>query len=80
AFMIKYQDRVLMGKDIWNPEEYAVYFRVLETEDEYFDYYRKRHAFWKMYGLGLPDDVLKKIYYKNALKLIPGIDGSAFPQ
>jgi predicted TIM-barrel fold metal-dependent hydrolase len=80
AFMIKYQDRVLMGKDIWNPDEYAVYFRVLETEDEYFDYYRKRHAFWKMYGLGLPDEVLKKIYYKNALKLIPSIDASQFPQ
>lgn len=80
AFLIKYQDRVLMGKDIWNADEYAAYFRVLETDDEYFDYYRKRHAFWKMYGLGLPDDVLRKIYYKNALKLIPGIDGSAFPR
>jgi uncharacterized protein len=80
AFMIKYQDRVLMGKDIWNAEEYATYFRVLETEDEYFDYYRKRHAFWKMYGLGLPDEVLKKIYYKNALRIIPGIDAGAFPR
>jgi len=79
AFLIKYQDRVLMGKDIWNAEEYATYFRVLETEDEYFDYYRKRHAFWKMYGLGLPDEVLKKIYYKNALKIIPRIDRSGFP-
>jgi predicted TIM-barrel fold metal-dependent hydrolase len=80
AFLIKYQDRVLMGKDIWNAEEYATYFRVLETDDEYFDYYRKRHAFWKMYGLGLPDEVLKKIYYKNALRIIPSIDASAFPQ
>ncbi len=80
AFLIKYQDRVLMGKDIWNADEYAAYFRVLETDDEYFDYYRKRHAFWKMYGLALPDEVLKKIYYKNALKLIPGIDASAFPE
>ena len=80
TFLIKYQDRVLMGKDIWAPEEYPVYFRVLETEDEYFDYYRKRHAFWKMYGLGLPDEVLKKIYYKNALKLIPSIDASGFPK
>ncbi len=80
AFLIKYQDRVLMGKDIWNADEYAVYFRVLETEDEYFDYYRRRHAFWKMYGLGLPDEVLKKIYYKNALRIIPGIDASAFPR
>lgn len=80
AFLIKYQDRVLMGKDIWNAEEYATYFRVLETDDEYFDYYRKRHAFWKMYGLALPDEVLKKIYYKNALKLMPSIDASMFPQ
>lgn len=79
SFLIKYQDRVLMGKDIWNAEEYATYFRVLETDDEYFDYYRKRHAFWKMYGLALPDDVLKKIYYGNALRLMPGIDRSAFP-
>jgi predicted TIM-barrel fold metal-dependent hydrolase len=80
AFLIKYQDRVLMGKDIWNPDEYATYFRVLETDDEYFDYYRKRHAFWKMYGLALPDEVLKKVYYKNALRLMPGIDASPFPK
>jgi len=37
-------------------------------------------AFWKMYGLDLPDEVLKKIYYKNALRLIPGIDASLFPK
>ncbi|MBR9682951.1 amidohydrolase family protein [Candidatus Woesearchaeota archaeon] len=78
-WFIKYQDRIMFGKDSWNPEEYYVYFRVLETEDEYFDYYRKRHAFWKMYGLGLPDEVLKKLYYKNALKIIPGIDKTLFP-
>ena len=78
-FLEKYQDRVLFGKDSWRPEEYPVYFRVLETDDEYFDYYRKRHAFWKMYGLDLSDEVLKKIYYKNALNIIPGIDASQFP-
>ena len=78
-WFIKYQDRIMFGKDSWHPEEYYVYFRVLETSDEYFDYYRKRHAFWKMYGLNLPDDVLKKIYYKNALRIIPGIDKSLFP-
>ncbi|RPI73680.1 MAG: amidohydrolase, partial [Ignavibacteriales bacterium] len=77
-WLIKYQDRVLFGKDSWNPEEYHVYFRVLETADEYFDYYRKRHAFWKMYGLNLPDDVLKKIYYENALNIIPGLDKKHF--
>ena len=46
----------------------------LETDDEYFDYYRKRHGLWKMYGLNLPDEVLKKLYYKNALNLFPSID------
>lgn len=78
-FLIKYQDRIMFGKDSWAPSEYLVYFRVLETADEYFDYYRKRHAFWKMYGLELPDEVLKKLYYKNAIKVIPGIDKSLFP-
>jgi hypothetical protein len=69
----------MMGKDIWEPSEYWVYFRVFETDDEYFDYYRKRHAFWKMYGLDLPDEVLRKIYFKNALRIVPGIDKSLFP-
>ncbi len=68
----------MFGKDTYRPEEYYVYFRVLESDDEYFDYFRKRHAFWKMYGLDLPDEVLKKVYYKNALKIIPGIDESLF--
>lgn len=79
AWMIKYQDRVMMGKDTYKMEEYYTYFRVLETDDEYFDYYRKRHAHWKMYGLALPDSVLKKVYYKNALRVIPGIDQGLFP-
>jgi predicted TIM-barrel fold metal-dependent hydrolase len=79
-FLTKYQDRVLFGKDSWVPEEYKTYFRVLETADEYFPYHKRYHAFWRMYGLDLPDEVLKKIYYKNALKIIPGIDKSAFPE
>ena len=79
AWFEKYQDRVMFGKDTWASDEYLVYFRVLETDDEYFDYYRKRHAFWKMYGLALPDEILKKIYYKNALKVVPGIDPKGFP-
>ena len=78
-FFIKYQDRILFGKDTWAVGEYGFYFRMLETEDEYFEPLRKYHAFWHMYGLGLPDDVLKKIYYKNALKIIPGVDKSLFP-
>lgn len=79
TFLIKYQDRVMFGKDTYKMEEYYTYFRVLETSDEYFDYYRKRHAHWKMYGLELPDSVLRKVYYKNALGVIPGIDKSLFP-
>jgi predicted TIM-barrel fold metal-dependent hydrolase len=79
-WFVKYQDRVMFGKDTWAPSEYPVYFRVLETADEYFDYYRKRHAFWKMYGLDLPDEVLKKLYYQNALRVIPGLDASDFPK
>ena len=77
-FFIDYQDRILFGKDSYNVSEYYIYFRILETEDEYFDYYRKRHAHWKMYGLSLPDSVLQKVYYKNALHLFPSIDQSLF--
>ncbi len=79
AFFVKYQDRILFGKDSWQPKEFPTYFRVLESNDEYFPYYKKYHAFWAMYGLDLPDDVLKKVYYKNALKLIPSLDASLFP-
>ncbi len=79
-WLIRYQDRVLFGKDSWRPEEYPVYFRVLETADDYFDYYRRRHAFWKIYGLDLPDEVLRKIYFQNALAILPGLDRSLFPQ
>jgi len=79
-FFEKYQDRVLFGKDSWKPGEFPTYFRVLETDDEYFPYHKKYHAFWAMYGLDLSDTVLKKVYYKNALKLIPGLDKSMFPE
>jgi predicted TIM-barrel fold metal-dependent hydrolase len=79
-FFTKYQDRILFGKDSWVPDEYATYFRVLETEDEYFPYHKKYHAFWAMYGMGLPDEILKKVYFKNALRIIPNIDKSLFPE
>ncbi|MGE7777131.1 amidohydrolase family protein [Chitinophaga sp. NPDC101104] len=79
AFFEKYQDRILFGKDSWVPEEYATYFRVLETGDEYFPYHKKYHAFWRMYGLNLPDNILKKVYYKNALRILPKIDKTQFP-
>ena len=72
-FFVKYQDRLLFGKDSFQPEEYPYYWRVFETTDDYFDYYRNYHAFWKLYGIGLPDAVLKKVYSQNALKLMPAI-------
>jgi predicted TIM-barrel fold metal-dependent hydrolase len=78
-FLTRYQDRVLFGKDSYAPDEYPYYWRVFETRDEYFEYYRRRHAHWRLYGLDLPDEVLKKVYYKNALRLIPGIDSEGFP-
>jgi len=72
-FFVKFQDRILFGKDSFQPEEYPYYWRVFETRDEYFDYYRNYHAFWKLYGMGLPDAMLKKLYHQNAAKITPGM-------
>ena len=72
-FMIKYQDRILFGTDTPpNAESYRVYYRFLETDDEYFDPTpaHKLQGRWMIYGLYLPDDVLEKIYNKNALKIL----------
>jgi predicted TIM-barrel fold metal-dependent hydrolase len=79
-FFVKYQDRILFGKDAYYPEEYPYYWRVFETSDEYFDYYRPYHFMGKLYGMGLPDDVLKKLYYKNALKVAPGLPQAGWPR
>ena len=70
----------MFGKDSFQPEEYPYYWRVFETADEYFDYYRDYHAFWKMYGMALPDEVLKKVYYKTALRVFKGLPQSGWPQ
>ena len=79
-FFVKYQDRILFGKDTYAPAEFPYYWRVLETKDEYFDYYRNYHAFWKLYGMDLPDDVLRKVYYENALRMTPGLPQSGWLQ
>jgi predicted TIM-barrel fold metal-dependent hydrolase len=79
-FFVKYQDRVLFGKDSYEPSEFPYYWRVFETADEYFDYYRPYHAFWKLYGLDLPDAVLKKVYYQNALRVVPGLPQAGWPK
>lgn len=72
-FFVKYQDRILFGKDSFQPGEYPYYWRVFETRDDYFDYYRDYHASWKLYGIDLPDPVLRKVYYENAQRITRGI-------
>jgi predicted TIM-barrel fold metal-dependent hydrolase len=72
-FFVKYQDRILFGKDSFQPNEYPYYWRVFETRDEYFDYYRNYHAFWKLYGIDLPDAVLKTVFRDNAARVVKGL-------
>ena len=79
-FFVKYQDRILFGKDSYQPVEYPYYWRVLETRDDYFDYYRDYHASWKLYGIDLPDAVLKKVYFGNALRLTSRLPQSGWPK
>lgn len=77
-FMIKHQDRVLFGTDTRpNVEAYRVYYRFLETDDEYInaDPSHHRQGRWHIYGLYLPDEVLEKIYNKNALKIFEQFKG-----
>ncbi len=72
-FMIKHQDRVLFGTDTPpNAEAYEVYYRFLETDDEYIDPSKSHHlqGRWRIHGIFLPDDVLEKLYNKNALKIL----------
>lgn len=83
-FFDKYQDRILFGTDavphgvqypqqIFCDQLYEIYYRFLETEDEYFDYAPARippQGRWKIYGLGLPESILRKIYHDNAVRLL----------
>lgn len=73
-FFLKYSDRILFGIDrgSMNRFQYRVYFRFLESRDEYF-HHGSGLGRWRIYGIHLPDEVLKKVYYKNAAKLL-GID------
>lgn len=72
-FFLKYADRILFGADLLpDVEMYRLYYRFLETDDEYFDYpsHASRQGRWKIYGIHLSDDVLRKVYRENALKLL----------
>ena len=84
AFFDKYQDRIMFGTDAapveggtpqqdLKPEMYQIYFRWFETLDEYFDYApsaRPPQGRWRIYGIGLPDAILKKVYHNNAARLL----------
>jgi hypothetical protein len=80
-FFIDYQDRILFGTDQRVSEEmYRNHFRWLETPDEYFDYWGSpRQGRWKIYGLDLPDPVLRKIYYQNAENIFSQFKGLSIP-
>ncbi len=76
-FLIKYSDRILFGTDgPWPELRLQINWRFFETRDESFDYSEKQpppQGLWKIHAVNLPDQVLKKLYYENASKLIPGV-------
>lgn len=83
-FFDRYQDRILFGTDavprgvqtpqqVFGDELYEIYYRFLETEDEYFDYAPAPvppQGRWRIYGIGLPDAVLKQVYHDNAARVL----------
>lgn len=76
--ILQHPDRILWASDYYPPstDAWKTSFRFLETEDEYFQYGPERIAAqgrWAIYGLGLPDDVLQRLYRDNALALIEGL-------
>jgi predicted TIM-barrel fold metal-dependent hydrolase len=78
-FLIRYADRLLFATDgPWPERRVRIYWRFFETRDESFDYSEKippPQGLWKIHGVDLPDEVLKKLYHGNAAKLIPGVAG-----
>lgn len=76
-FFLKYSDRVLFGTDgPWPETRVRLYWRFLETDDEYFPYSEKAfppQGFWNIDGLNLPDEVLRKVYHENALRILPAL-------
>ena len=72
-FFLRFQDRILFGADLVpEPSMYRLYYRFLETADEYFEYptHASRQGRWNIYGLNLPSEVLRKVYRDNALRLL----------
>jgi len=70
-FFEKYQDRILYGTDMgYDKEMYRITFRILESSDEHFYEHEQFGYHWSLYGLGLSDEILKKLYRTNALKIL----------
>lgn len=81
-FFDRYQDRILFGTDatphgdktpqqVFNDQLYEIYYRFLETEDEYFNYAPAKippQGRWRIYGINLPEDILRKVYFENAAR------------
>jgi len=76
-FFLEFQDRIMFGTDSEpNEKMYANYFRWLETNDEYFDYWDSPgQGRWEIYGMGLPDTVLEKVYHANAERIFAEYKG-----
>ncbi len=74
-FFLRFADRIVFGADLVpEVEMYRLYYRFLETDDEYFEYptHASGQGRWNIYGLYLPEDVLQKVYRENVLRLLPG--------
>lgn len=76
-FFEQYQDRIMFGTDAEPiPAMYQNYFRWLETDDEYFDYWDSPgQGRWRIYGLALPDSILEKVYHRNAERIFAQFKG-----
>jgi predicted TIM-barrel fold metal-dependent hydrolase len=75
-FFLKYQDRIMFGTDTTpRRDAYRIYYRFLETDDEYFDCRESHHlqGFWNIYGIFLPKEVLEKVYRTNAERILFGL-------
>ncbi|MGC3969510.1 MAG: amidohydrolase family protein [Pirellulales bacterium] len=81
---MKYADRILFGTDGPRaPARLFPYWRFLESDDEYFAYAENPfppQGLWNIYGIYLPDDVLRKVYHENAARIIPGVTEKLKPR
>jgi len=91
AFFLEHQDRVIFGTDLvmgWDTSReadqadmtelkrfYGAHWRFFETDERQIEHPFPIQGCWKVDAIGLPDDVLDKLYIQNARRLIPGLQG-----